>query len=86
MEQASRSLMTGIIRAFSASSASHFAVTISVVALYCPLLLFSSWSTIAFQVNTGVSYLLDYVEDCYDGGPLCPYQPLTQTLCIYHYH
>ena len=25
-----------------------------------------------FQVNTGVSYLLDYVEDIYDGGPLCP--------------
>ena len=26
-----------------------------------------------FQVNTGVSYLLDYVQDIYDdGGPLCP--------------
>ena len=48
-----------------------------------PLLLFDSWSTIysiiiaiamaiAFQVNTGVSYLLDYGEDIYDGGPLCP--------------
>ena len=26
---------------------------------------------IYFQVNTGVSYLLDYVEDTCDGGPLC---------------
>ena len=36
----------------------------------------SAWSSIAlaFQVNTVVSYLLDYVEDIYDddGGPLCP--------------
>ena len=24
-----------------------------------------------FQVNTGVSYFLNYVEDVYDGGPLC---------------
>ena len=26
--------------------------------------------TLYFQVNTGVSYLLDYVEDIYDGGRL----------------
>ena len=44
------------------------------------LLLFGSWSintiAIVFQVNTGVSYFLDYVEDIYDdGGPLCPVQP-----------
>ena len=40
-----------------------------------PLLPFGSSSTIiviAFQVNTGVSYFLDYVENVYDdGGPLC---------------
>ena len=47
--------------------------------LFCgPLLLFGSWSIIAialvFQVDTGVPYFLDYVEDTdfYDGGPLCP--------------
>ena len=36
------------------------------------------WSSTAlrffvyFHVNTRVSYLLYYVEDIYDGGPLCP--------------
>ena len=28
-----------------------------------------------FQVNTGVPYVLDYVEDIYDGGPLYPVYP-----------
>ena len=60
MEQASGSFMTGT-RAFFA----HFCG---------PLLLFGSSSTkaiITFQVNAGVSYLLDFVEDIYN-GPLCP--------------
>ena len=43
---------------------SHF----SFVAPYC-----SSVLRRYFQVNTGVSYLLDYVADVYDdGGLLCP--------------
>ena len=82
MEQASGSTMTGI-RAFSA----HLPLTSLLLFYYCcgPLLLFGSPSTIyyilwlysiaiaiAFQVNTGVSYFLDYVQDIYDGGPLCP--------------
>ena len=60
--------------------------------IFCgPLLLFGSWSAIiaiALQVNAGVSYLLDNVEDIYDdGGPLFSlFQSLTQTLCIYHNH
>ena len=53
MEQASGSFMTGI-RAFSA----HLP-PISLLLLR-PSTAISS-STIAFQVNTGVSYLLDYV-------------------------
>ena len=67
MEQASGSIMTVYMRSLP-----------TCLSLLCcgPLLLFGSWSTtiiaIAFQVNTGVSYFLDYVEDIYDDGPLCP--------------
>ena len=62
MEQASGSIMTGL-RAFS---------------VHPPLTSFVWPSTVLrffvyFQVNTGLSYLLDYVEDIYDDGPLCPY-------------
>ena len=59
--------MTGV-RAFSA----HLRLTFS---YYCcgSLLRFDSSSTIAFQVHTGVTYCLGYIEDIYDdGGPLCP--------------
>ena len=62
MKQASGSIMTGI-RAFSA----HLPLT---------SLLWSSTSSqlfVYFQMNTGVSYFLDYVEDIYDDdGPLRP--------------
>ena len=61
MEQASGSMMTGIRAAFSA----HLPLT--------PLLLL--WPSIIafrlfvyFQVDTAVSYFLDYVGDIYDDG------------------
>ena len=62
MEQASGSIMTDI-RAFS---------------VHLPLTSFVWPSTalrffVYFQVNPGVLYLLDYVEDIHDDGPLCPY-------------
>ena len=61
MEQASGSIMTAVyVRS----------LPICLSLLCCGhLLLFGSWSTllaIAFQVNAGVSYFLDYVEDIYD--------------------
>ena len=62
MEQASGSFMTGI-RAF--------AVHLPLTSLLWPSAALRFF--VYFQVNTGVSYLLDYVEDTYDdGGPLCP--------------
>ena len=62
MEQASGSILTGI-RAFS---------------VHVPLTSFVWPSTtlrffVYFQVNTGVLYLLDCVEDIYDDGHLYPY-------------
>ena len=61
MEQASGSIMTGI-RAFSA----HLPLT----TLLWPFVAFRLF--VYFQVNAGISYFLDYVEDVYDDGPLCP--------------
>ena len=62
MEQASGSIMRGIIRAFSAN--------LPLTSLLRPSTAFRLF--VYFQVNTGVSDYLDYVEDIYDGGPLCP--------------
>ena len=61
MEQASGSFMTGI-RAFSAN------LPLTSLLWPCTALRFFVY----FQVNTAVSYLLGYVEDIYDDGPLCP--------------
>ena len=84
MEQASGSTMTGI-RAFSAHL--PLTSLLLFYYCCDPLLLFGSWYTIyyilytryyilytiaiAFQVNTGVSYFLDY-EDIHDAGPPYP--------------
>ena len=62
MEQASGSFMTGICA---------FSVHLPLTCLLWPSTALRFY--IYFQVNTGVSYLLDYVEDiCDNGGFLCP--------------
>ena len=82
MEQARGSIMTGI-RAFSAhlpltSILYYYYYSISIVALYC---------FIYFQVNTGVSYFLDYVEDIYIMVVLSVFISILNPnpiYCIYH--
>ena len=65
MEQANRSFMTQVyVRS---------PPLLHIIYLLWPSTMLSvSWSIIAFQVSSGVSYLLDYVKDIYDGGHLCP--------------
>ena len=55
------------------ASSAHLSLT-SLIILYgmTVVALYYSSSTIVFQVNTGVSYCLDYIEDIYDCDPLCP--------------
>ena len=73
MEQASGSIMTGI-RVFSA----HLPLT-SLLLLW-PSTAFQLF--VYFQVNTGVSYFLDYVKDLYDVGLLCPDEPKLYAFAI----
>ena len=61
MEQASGDFMTDI-RAF--------AVHLPFISLLWPSAALRFF--VYFHVNIGVSYLLDYVEDIYDGGPFYP--------------
>ena len=70
MENASGRIMTGI-RAFSAclpltSLLLSWPSTAFRLLVYQYYILYTIAIAIAFQVNTGVSYLLDYVEDIYD--------------------
>ena len=59
-------LATNNVPAYSSTRSAHLPLT-SLLWLFTDFRLF-----VYFEVNAGVSYFLDYVEDIYDDGPLCP--------------